>query len=37
MNSRRCLLDKQRDLNNHIRAALRTFGFKVRYDRPKPL
>lgn len=29
MGSRRCLLDKQRDLNNHIRAALRTFGFKV--------
>ena len=29
MGSRRCLLDKQRDLDNHIRAALRTFGFKV--------
>lgn len=29
MGSRRCLLDKQSDLNNHIRAALRTFGFKV--------
>ena len=29
MGNRRCLLDKQRDLDNHIRAALRTFGFKV--------
>jgi len=29
MGSRRCLLDKQRDLDNHIRAVLRTFGLKV--------
>jgi len=29
MSSRRCLLDKQLDLDNHIRATLRTFGLKV--------
>ncbi|MCC8960638.1 IS110 family transposase [Bradyrhizobium sp. Pear77] len=29
MGSRRCLLDKQRDVDNHIRASLRVFGFKV--------
>jgi transposase len=29
MGSRRCLLDKQHDLDNHIRAVLRTFGLKV--------
>lgn len=29
MGSRRCLLDKQHDLDNHIRGALRTFGLKV--------
>jgi transposase len=29
MSSRRCLLDKRLDLDNHIRATLRTFGLKV--------
>jgi transposase len=29
MSSRRCLLDKQHDLDNHIRGALRTFGLKA--------
>jgi transposase len=29
MSSRRCLLDKRIDLENHIRATLRTFGLKV--------
>lgn len=29
MSSRRCLLDKRLDLENHIRAILRTFGLKV--------
>ena len=29
MSSRRCLLDKRLDLENHIRATLRTFGLKV--------
>jgi transposase len=29
MGSRRCLLDKRVDLENHIRAILRTFGLKV--------
>lgn len=36
MGSRRCLLDKQRDLNNHIRAALRTFRIQGRSHRTKP-
>jgi transposase len=29
MSSRRCLLDKRIDLENHIRATLRTFGLKI--------
>lgn len=29
MSSRRCLLDKRLDLDNHIRATLRTFGLKI--------
>jgi transposase len=37
MGSRRCLLDKQRDLNNHIRAALSNLRIQSGPYRPKPL